>query len=137
MAKDFYHKIFRQALEKDGWTVTNDPYTVRVGRIGYEIDFGAEKLIAAFKGKEKIAVELKSFVGASNINEFHRAVGQYNDYFVAIEIQEPSRELYLAIPQEIWDDFCQELVIQKALQRIQAKIIVYNPENEEIVSWIK
>jgi len=137
MARDFYHEIFRKALEKDGWTITDDPYKVRVGRIGYEIDFGAEKLIAATKGNEKIAVELKSFVGASNINEFHRAVGQYNDYFVAMEIQEPDRVLYLAIPNEIWDDFCQELVIQRALQRIQAKIIIYNPETEALALWIK
>jgi len=137
MARDFYHEIFRKALLADGWIITDDPYKVRVGRIGYEIDFGAEKLIAAVKGNKKIAVELKSFVGASNINEFHRAVGQYNDYFVALEIQEPVRELYLAIPKEVWEDFCQELVIQRALQRIQAKIIIYNPDKEKITAWIK
>ena len=137
MAKDFYHHIFQKALIKDGWTITDDPLTVRVGRIGYEIYFGTERLIAAEKGNQKIAVELKSFVGVSNINEFHKAVGQFNDYFVALEIQDPKRELYLALPKEIWEDFCQELVIKKALESIGAKIIIFNPDLELISSWIK
>jgi XisH protein len=64
-----------------------------VGGIGYEIDFGAEKLLAAEKGTEKIAVELKSFAGPSEVNEFHRAVGQFNDYAAALEIFEPIRVL--------------------------------------------
>ena len=54
MARDLYHDNFRRALEKDGWCITHDPFPIRVGRIGYEVDFGAEKLIAAEKGNEKI-----------------------------------------------------------------------------------
>ena len=61
MAKDLYHDNFRRALEKDGWVVTHDPYEIRVGRIGYEVDFGAEKLLAAERGIEKIAIEQKKF----------------------------------------------------------------------------
>lgn len=38
MAKDFYHKNVREALEKDGWLVTHDPYSIKVEDIGYEID---------------------------------------------------------------------------------------------------
>jgi hypothetical protein len=75
MAKDFFHNIFKIALEKDGWTITHDPLPLRVGNIGYEVDFGAEKLIAAEKSGQKIAVELKSFEGPSEVNEFHKAVG--------------------------------------------------------------
>jgi len=105
MAKDLYHDNFRKALEKEGWTITHDPYPLRVGRIGYEVDFGAEKLIAAEKGNEKIAVELKSFSGPSDVNEFHRAVGQFNDYFVALEVVEPGRALFLGVPEDVWQDF--------------------------------
>jgi XisH protein len=137
MAKDFYHEHFRRALEKDGWVVTHDPYEIRSGRIGYEIDFGAEQLLAAEKSTEKIAIEIKSFTGPSDINEFHRAVGQYNDYYVALEIIEPSRVLFLGIPEEAWNDFFQEPLIQKALKRIGARLVVYNPFNESIIQWIK
>lgn len=100
MAKDFYHENFREALERDGWRITHDLYPLRVGSIGYEIDYGAEKLIAAEKGNEKIAVELKGFTGPSDVNEFHKAVGQFNDYFVALEMIEPDRVLFLAVPEE-------------------------------------
>jgi len=63
MARDLYHEKFKRALQKEGWTITHDPYPLRVGNIGYEIDFGAEKLLAAERPGEKIAVELKSFEG--------------------------------------------------------------------------
>jgi len=64
MAKDIHHQIVRAALEKDGWTITQDPYRiVRTNRKPYEVDLGAEKFIAAERGTEQIAVEIKSFAG--------------------------------------------------------------------------
>ena len=136
MAKDFYHYHFKTALEKEGWNVTDDPFELRIGRVGYEIDLGAEKLIAANKGSEKIAVEIKNFLNPSPVNEFHKAMGQYNDYAAALDIKEPDRALYLAIPEETWNDFFQERVIQAALERMRASLIVYNPEKKQIVEWI-
>ena len=137
MAKDFYHNNVKEALEKDGWRITHDPYPVNVEDVGYEIDFAAEPLLAAEKDEFKIAIEVKSFIGPSTINEFHRAVGQFNDYSVALEIQDPERVLFLAIPQEIWMRFFQKQIIQKSLARIHAKIVVYNPDSNRIVEWIK
>jgi hypothetical protein len=137
MARDFYHNHVRKALEKDNWLITDDPYEMTVDMVDYEIDLGAEPLVAAEKGGEKIAIEIKSFVGASNITEFHKAMGQFNDYYVALEEIEPERVLYLAVPEVIWTTFFQKGVIQKSLKRIGAKIIVYNPISETIVAWIK
>ncbi len=117
--------------------MTHDPFPLNVGNIGYEVDLGAEKLIAAEKGLEKIAVEVKSFNGPSDINEFQRAMGQFNDYYVALEIIEPERRLYLAIPEETWLGFFQETAIQRAVERIGAKIIVYSPTNKSIRLWKK
>jgi hypothetical protein len=137
MAKDFYHDNVRQALEKDGWRITHDPYPLKVEDVGYEIDFGAEPIIAAEKDEQKIAIEVKSFLGPSTVNEFHKAVGQFNDYYVALEIRDPTRVLFLAIPKIIWFRFFQKNLIQKSLARIQAKVVVYDPEKNEIVQWIK
>lgn len=134
MARDLYQNNVRQALEKDGWHITHDPYPVRIEDVGYEIDLGAEMLIAAQKDSHKIAVEIKSFAGPSTINEFHKAVGQFNDYYVALLIQEPERVLYLAVPEDIWNRFFQKVVIQKSLERIGAKIIVYNPTQNIITA---
>lgn len=137
MAKDLYHDNVRLALEKDGWRITHDPYPVKVEDVGYEIDFGAEPLIAAEKEEQLIAIEVKSFVGPSTINEFHRAVGQFNDYSVALEIQDPSRVLFLAIPEDIWFRFFQKRIIQKSLARVRAKVLVYNPHTNTLVQWIR
>ena len=137
MAKDLYHEQVKRALEKDGWKITHDPYLLESGKIKYQVDLGAEKLLAAYKGKEKILVEIKSFVGSSDINEFHRAVGQYVDYLVVLEEVEPDRVLFLAVPEFAWNDFFQEKAIQKSLAFINAKVLIYNPVNESIVQWLK
>lgn len=137
MAKDFYHENVREALEKDGWSITHDPYHLEIEEVSYNIDFGAEPLLGAEKEGFKIAVEVKSFVGPSTVNEFHKAVGQFNDYYVALEMEDPMRVLFLAIPEDIWFRFFQKRLIQKSLERISAKIVVYNPDKNEIVQWIK
>jgi hypothetical protein len=137
MARDFYHEKVRIALEKEGWLITHDPYEMTVDLVEYEIDLGAEPLLGAEKEGNKIAVEIKSFVGPSNITEFHRAVGQFNDYFVALESVEPDRILYLAIPLRTFQTFFQKPVIQKSLRRIGAQVVVYDPHTETIVSWEK
>lgn len=137
MAKDLYHQNVKAALEKDGWVVTHDPYPVKVEDVGYEIDFAAEPLLAAEKEEVAIAVEVKSFVGPSTINEFHRAIGQFNDYHVALEMQDPNRVLFLAVPEQIWERFFQKLVIKKALERVGAKLLVYDPFTSAIKQWIK
>ena len=60
-AKDLFHDAVREALEKEGWTITDDPLYFTVGEVDFYIDLGAEQLIAAERGTEKIAVEIKSF----------------------------------------------------------------------------
>ena len=61
-AKDIYHDAAKNALIKDGWTITNDPYVVSIGKKDLLVDLGAEKLLSAEKGNQKIAVEIKSFL---------------------------------------------------------------------------
>ena len=42
--RDFYHNAFKEALVKDGWTITHDPLTL-LSKIegGLQTDLGAEK----------------------------------------------------------------------------------------------
>jgi hypothetical protein len=69
MAKDIYHDTVRIALEKDGWTITDDPLTLWIGKRDLFVDLGAEKLIAAEREGKKIAVEIKSFISKSPIKD--------------------------------------------------------------------
>jgi hypothetical protein len=75
-ARDIYHNAVRNALIKDGWKITHDPYPLSFGFRDVFVDIGAERLIAAERGSEKIAVEIKTFLGASEIRDFELAVGQ-------------------------------------------------------------
>ncbi|MDJ1174622.1 element excision factor XisH family protein [Roseofilum capinflatum] len=77
MAKDIYHETVKMALIKDGWTITNDPLSLAVGGRMVYVDLGAEKLLAAEKDNQRIAVEIKSFVRPSPVQDLENALGQY------------------------------------------------------------
>lgn len=135
-AKDKYHQQVRRALEKDGWVITHDPYFLKLVGVNYPVDLGAEKLIAAQKEGEKIAVEIKSFVGESIPNEFHTALGQYLDYGLGLEEQEPERLIFLAIPEKTYQKIKKIPILLKALGRYQIKVVIFDPMTEEIKQWI-
>ena len=137
MARDFYHFQAKRAIEKDGWTVTDDPLDLTIGEVELSADLGAERLIAAERGNEKIAIEIKSFVSQSPVSEFHKAVGQYENYRLSLEELDPLRKIWLAIPDEAWNDFFQRKFIQKAILRYQIEFIIFDPYTEEIIQWIK
>ena len=50
---------------------------------------------------------------------------------------EPERILFLAVPLEIWDRFFLKPIIQKSLERVKAKVVIYDPDLNKIVKWIK
>ena len=79
-AKDLYHDLVKELLIADGWTITHDPLLLSFGVRKVYADIGAERLIAAEREKEKIAVEVKSFVGLSVIGDLERALGQWRIY---------------------------------------------------------
>lgn len=137
MAKDIFHQQVKNALIKDGWTITHDPLTIRISEaVKLQIDLAAETILAAERGSEKIAVEIKSFIGDSDISAFHTALGQYLNYRQALEEQDPDRIVYLAIPVETYQDFFQLPFIQRTLRRFHVKSIVYDPKQEKIEQWI-
>ncbi|NER49714.1 MAG: fatty-acid oxidation protein subunit alpha [Symploca sp. SIO1A3] len=134
-AYDIYHQHVRTALEKDGWIITHDPFTFKVGVRQLLIDLGAEKLIAAQKDKQRIAVEIKSFLASSPLSEFHTALGQFLNYRSALKRFEPQRVLYLAVPIDIYLTFFAEELTQMSIQDYNIKIVVFNAAEEVIVEW--
>lgn len=134
-AKDIFHDAVRKGLEKEGWVITDDPLRLEVGDVEMYIDLGGEQILAAERIGEKIAVEIKSFIGKSNVSEFHTAIGQFFNYRLALEEQEPERVLYLAVPLGIYHAFFQLQFIKTVIQRSQLKLIIYDPIQEAIVTW--
>ena len=136
MARDIYHNTVRTALEKDGWKITDDPLTLKVGGRSAFIDLGAEKLFAAEKEDRRIAVEVKSFISASPVRDLEQALGQYIMYSQVLERQNFNRSLYLAISQRVFSDFFSEELPQLMIELNNLKILVFDPELEEIARWI-
>jgi hypothetical protein len=101
MAKDILHDVVKEALVKNGWTITHDPLSLEGWRPGWEIDLGAERIIAAERGLEKIAVEIKGFSEQSFAYEFHRALGQYLNYKSGLKRLDPERTVYIAVPLDV------------------------------------
>jgi hypothetical protein len=136
-AKDFFHNTVKVALEKDGWKITHDPLFFKLSeQIRIKIDLGAQKLISAEKDEQKITVEVKSFIGVSAISEFHTAIGQFLNYRVALEQKDSERVLYLAISQDIYQEFFIDSFIQSVLERYEIKLFVFHVQKQEIVLWI-
>lgn len=136
MAKDKYHVLVKEALIKDGWTITHDPYRLEDWNPDWEIDLGAEKIIGARKNNKKIAVEVKSFLAASFANQFHKALGQYLNYLLSLGQIEQERTLFLAVPLTIWETEFQRKGIQFSVNNYQVKMIVFDINTKEIVQWI-
>jgi hypothetical protein len=135
--KDFYHETVRHALEKDGWTITDDPLDLTIGEVELLADLGAERIIGAEKSNKKIAVEIKSFVGQSPVSEFHKALGQYENYRTSLEELQPDRTILLAIPLLAWTEFFQRPFIQKVIAKNKIELIIFDSKNETILQWIR
>ncbi len=135
-AKDLLHNCVKNALVKDGWKITDDPFRLKYKGRKLYVDLGAERILAAEKGNRKIAVEIKSFVGHSEINDLENALGQFIFYRAILSENEPDRELFLAVPDEIFQSIFQNEFHELLTKYKLAKVFGVNEEREEIVGWI-
>ncbi len=135
-SRDRYHDVVRRCLEKDGWLITDDPLRLRWGQKDMYVDLAAEKLLFAVKEKQQIAVEIKTFGGASSIADAQKSLGQYFIYLSVIKRTESERKLYLAIHEEVYEDFFTEPLGEIILSDYNVPIIVFDPEQEVIIQWI-
>ncbi|EKD09918.1 XisH protein [Arthrospira platensis C1] len=135
-AKDIYHNCVKIALLKDGWTITDDPLSLKVGQKDIFIDLAAEKLLVAEKQGVKIAVEVKSFVGKSEIEDLKNALGQYYLYDKILKYLNSDKNLYIAIRKAVFQRLSAETIGQIILSDQNLKLIVFDPNLEEITRWI-
>lgn len=136
MAKDIYHESVKEALLKDDWLISHDPYIIRLGgRDSVEADLGAEKMVQAEKGGRKIVVEVKSFLNRSIIHDFHGAYGQFVFYQKALQKFGHFRDLYLAMPVDVFNELNDKPYFQEFMQT-ELNIIIFDPIEKTIVEWI-
>ncbi len=134
-AKDIYHDAVKNALIKDGWTITADPYPIKYEEVKLFADIAGEKTIAANRQEKQIVVEIKSFLSRSPMRDFETALGQYLIYKAFLSVEHPEQQLYLGIGQKIYADFFQKVAIQFILLKYQVSLIIVDLDKEEIMQW--
>ena len=92
-------------------------------------------MVAAEKEGRKIAVEVKSFLRGSFVYEFHGVLGQFLNYGLGLEEQEPDRILYLAVPELVHKTFFSKAVVQKAIARYSIRLVIFDPQTQSIIEW--
>jgi hypothetical protein len=97
---------------------------------------GAEQLMAAEKEGRKIAVEIKSFIGQSEIEDLENALGQFILNRNVMNKTEPDRELYLAVREQVFYELFEEPVGKLLLENEKLRLMVFNSQEEVIVKWV-
>ena len=131
-AKDHYHDTVRNALLKDGWILTNDPFTILLPERFLYIDLRAEK------ENEHVAilVEIKGFETASQVEALAAAIGKYNLYQSALAITNVLDKLYLSIPLAAFYGIISETLGKQLIKEHNVHLLIFDPATEEIVQWI-
>ena len=102
-ARDSIHETVKEAVIKDGWEITDDPYVISYGDRFLFVDLGASGFIGLQQGNKQIAIEIKQFRGQSQVNDLEQAIGQYSLYRILLNQIDPERDLYLAISEATYN----------------------------------
>ena len=84
---------------------------------------------------KKIAVEIKSFHGASDVRDLEMALGQYVFYRSLLARFEPGRKLFLAVPYSIFVSTRDEPIARPVLADLAVACLAFDPRQEVIVTW--
>ncbi|NOT59605.1 MAG: fatty-acid synthase [Acidobacteria bacterium] len=135
-AKDLYHEQVKAALGKDGWTITADPLALDWDNRDVQIDLAAEKLLLAEKDARRIAIEVKSFLSSSLLQDLYAALDQFLLYRKALQNTEPERELFLAVREAVWQSLLNRTDSAALLHDYQVKLLIFDEQEEAITQWI-
>lgn len=132
-ARDVIHYAVRNALEKDGWTITEDPFVIVYKEVTLFADLGAEHPLGARRGNEKIVVEAKSFSGPSTMRDLECTLGQFLIYRTYLNMTHPGIEVLLAVSRTVFEAVFQMEAVDLIVQEFQIKLLVVDVDREEFV----
>ncbi len=92
--------------------------------------------MSAERGLKKIVVEVKSFVGSSDVKDLEQALGQYVLYRQILDEMGVERSLYLAVSQATFNSVFTIELGQVLLKNQVIKLMVFDDEQEAIAQWI-
>jgi hypothetical protein len=130
MFEDKLKEAVKIALLLAGVEIIADPYRFRAGGFKYQID-----LAVKITGSTAV-VEIKSFVSLSFLEDFYAAIGQYLTYRYALQLAQAHADLYLAVPSHVYVKHFAKPLIKGILEMHHVKLIVFDPENNQVTQWI-
>ena len=135
-ARNLYHDAVVAALTADGWTITADPLRLQwPGRDVY-VDLAAERnALTAEKAGRRIAVEVQTFAGPSDVQSLQHAVGQYGMYRYILSRTDPERELFMAVHADVADGILAEPLGQAMVDEFRVRVLVFDPATERVLRW--
>lgn len=143
--RDTIHNVIKQALIKDGWEITDDPYVISYGERFLFIDLAAKldglngitgNFIGARRGDSRIAIEIKEFRGNSAIADLEQAIGQYVLYRLLLEQIDPDRKLYVAITDTTFDGIFSESIGELVIRELPLRLLIVDVKAIEVKRWI-
>ena len=135
-ARDKYHDAVRNALIKDGWTITHDPFHLQWDDKEEYVTTEDERLIAAHKLDQNIAVVIAPCLQPLPDAELERSIDLCAVYRSVLAEQKPDCVLHLALPEEVVKDVFQEPLGRLLIEEGIARIIGFDPVEEKIIQWI-
>ncbi len=130
MFEDKLKEAVKTALLLTGVEIIADPYRFRSGGFKYQIDL-AVKMTGL-----TAAVEIKSFLSLSFLEDFYTAIGQYLTYRYALQLAQTHADLYLAVPSHVHAKHFAKPLIKGISEIHQVKLIVFDPEDNQSIQWI-
>jgi hypothetical protein len=130
---DKCHQQVVHALEKQGWTVSPNPYSLDTPLNYLYVD------IEAWRSSEEsvIVVEVKCFPdGTSDMTSLYNAIGQYVVYRSLLRKRKKNRRIYLAVPSGVYQGLFQQLELD-IVNELDIDMIVVDMEHEEVEQWIE
>ncbi len=135
--KAFYHDTVVNSLLADEWTITDDPMPLAFdGKKMYSDPSEEREVIAASKRNKSIVVITKSFLGSSLLRDFEEALGQFSIVRLLLEYINDDRQVYLAVPERIYESVFDEKVGRLMIKSQQLRLIVFDERRKSIVEWI-
>lgn len=131
---DQCHPQIVLALEKEGWRVDEKPRRlVHEERLVF-IDIRATRRVNGSR-QQILLAEIKCFPDRDGTTlELYIAFGQYIIYRALLAQEEIRSPLYLAIPDEVYEDVF-DSTVRRAMSDNQVKLVIVNLETETITQW--
>ncbi len=71
------------------------------------------------------------------MDDYHKALGQFMDYLLGLQIQEPERKLYVAITKDTHAEILENPLASLSIEHYQIPLVLFDPLTKTILQWIR